>query len=112
MPSSGSQAPTLPPGPCAPHVSPSTSALSLVLSHRLEEEERHLLGLIYTTSLVEEGAGEEAGHPQPWDLGAPCTPKLKLLLEPQLTGSAAAMLPLLSLLCCSDCCDQPCFKHV
>lgn len=34
MPSSGSRAPSLPPGALgSPHVSPSTSALSLVLSH-------------------------------------------------------------------------------
>uniref|UniRef100_A0A8I6ANF9 LIM zinc-binding domain-containing protein n=1 Tax=Rattus norvegicus TaxID=10116 RepID=A0A8I6ANF9_RAT len=42
-------------------------------------------------------------------LGVPCITKLKLFLEPQLTGLAIAMLPL----CCAvDCCDQPWFKNV
>lgn len=91
MPSSGSQAPTLPPGPCAPHVSPSTSALSLVLTTETGRGKSAICWASYMSPhRWRGGAGEE-----PWDLGAPCTTKLKLLLESQLTGSAVAMLPLL-----------------
>lgn len=59
---SGSQAPSLPPGVlCGPHVSPSTSALSLVLSHGdwRKESQRVLTGLYRMPTKVLWGEGRE-----------------------------------------------------
>lgn len=80
---SGSQAPSLPPGVlCGPHISPSTSALSLVLSHGDgRKESQHALAgphRMPTKALGWGGEGEvdqpcpplkgKAGHAQ-WGLG-------------------------------------------
>lgn len=78
---SGSQAPSLPPGALwGPHVSPSTSALSLVLSHgnRRKESQRALAGPHRMPTKALGGGGgsglalpspeSEAGHAQ-WGLG-------------------------------------------
>lgn len=73
MPSSGSQAPTLPPGPVHPRVSPSTSALSLVLSHRDWKRKSAICWASYMSPhWWGRGLGRGKPAPQPWGLGAPC----------------------------------------
>lgn len=111
----------------SPQVSPSTSALSLVLSHGDREEGGcHLLGLMNATAAPGGGDGEveppcpgKAGpapaglgtishHPSPWRSRSKAPTKLS---TPE-TGSGAGRGPLPSCFCPSVCCDQPHFKHV
>lgn len=133
--SSGSQAPSLPPGAlCGPHVSLSTSAHSVVLSHgdRRKESPCALAGAQNAhQGPGEEGRGKcispalplkgEAGHAR-WGLGPilhhrsqEAEAKAPARLRATETGWGLAWATLLSsplLLPVSDCCDQPCFKHV
>lgn len=93
--------------PLTPHL---PLPLSLVVSHRLEEGECHLLGLIDATLLVGGGLGKRQDRLQPSGSGGPLHHKAKALARASADRVSNSYAP--PLLCCSDCCDQPCFKNV
>ncbi|KAF3817361.1 hypothetical protein GH733_011761, partial [Mirounga leonina] len=130
---SGSQAPSLPPGALwGPLFSPSTSALSLVLSHgdRRKESQRALAGPHrMPTKALGGGSGlalsspERRGRASPVGLGTHLAPPesrsgssstRQAESHRDWLGAGVGHAPLLfsPVAAGSDCCDQPCFKHV
>lgn len=91
---SGSQAPSLPPGAlCGPHVSPSTSALSLVLSHgdRRKESQCVLAGPpgMPTKALAGGGGGSGLALPSPERRSTTCPVGLGTHLAPPESRSGS-----------------------
>lgn len=91
---SGSQAPSLPPGAlCGPHVSPSTSALSLVLSHgdRRKESQCVLAGPpgMPTKALAGGGGGSGLALPSPKRRSTTCPVGLGTHLAPPESRSGS-----------------------
>ena len=139
MPPSGSQAPSLPPRAlCGPHVSPSTSALSLVLSHGDCRKVSQGAPCWVSPNAHQDpvGEGRESGralpshphpHPHPPRRGRACPLGLGTISHHGSSrsystcqaeshrdwwGAGRVTFPSSPISAGFDCCNQPYFKHV